>query len=124
MAVKFEILSIYRENCFKSNYYTEGNINPKELVIENLFVFDNMQVYLKEELFKRFHKLDDIEVIPFQKRVYLRFRSEDDTIGDSYERFVRKRTLVKYQSQSEVMKVMLYLVSHMKKPLNFENSNS
>ena len=28
-------------------------------------------------------------------------------IGESYERFVRKRPLVKYQFQSEVIKVML-----------------
>ena len=28
-------------------------------------------------------------------------------IGELHERFVRKRTLVKYQSQSEVIKVML-----------------
>ena len=29
------------------------------------------------------------------------------SIGESYESFVRKRALVKYQSQSEVIKVML-----------------
>ena len=28
-------------------------------------------------------------------------------VGESYKRFVRKRALVKYQSQSEVIKVML-----------------
>ena len=33
-------------------------------------------------------------------------------IGESYESFVRKRALVKYQSQSEVIKVMLYTVLH------------
>ena len=47
-------------------------------------------------------------------------------IGESFERFVRKRTLVIHQSQSEVIKVMLYLVSHLKiqilNPLNFKNS--
>ena len=45
-------------------------------------------------------------------------------IGEPYKRFVRKRALVKYQSQSEVIKVIVYLVSHLTKPLNFENSNS
>ena len=44
-------------------------------------------------------------------------------IGVSYECFDHKRALVKYQSQSEVIKVMLYIVSYLKKPLNFENSN-
>ena len=29
--------------------------------------------------------------------------NEDTCLGESYERFVRKRTLVKYQSQSEVI---------------------
>ena len=50
-----------------------------------------------------------------------------------YERFVRKRTLVKYQSQSGVIKVMLKFHTWEKtvkfwkiqilKPLNFENLN-
>ena len=39
-----------------------------------------------------------------------------------YECFDRKRAVVKYQSQSVVIKVMA-LVSHLKKPLNFKNSN-
>ena len=44
-------------------------------------------------------------------------------IGESYESFDCKRALlVKYhQSQSEVIQVH---VSHLKKPVNFENSNS
>ena len=33
---------------------------------------------------------------------------ERDAIGEFYANFVRKRTLVKYQFQSEVIKVMLF----------------
>ena len=45
-------------------------------------------------------------------------------IGESYEIFVRKRTLVKYQFQSEVLiKVMMMMLSVtiLKNPLNVEN---
>ena len=35
-----------------------------------------------------------------------------DQIGKLYENFVRKRALVKYQFQSEVIEVLLYLVTH------------
>ena len=41
-------------------------------------------------------------------------------IGESYENFVSKRALVKYQSQSEMIKGMLYVVPHLKILLNFE----
>ena len=40
-------------------------------------------------------------------------------IGESYENFDRKRALVKYQSQSEVIKVMLLYVSQFKKFIKF-----
>ena len=40
-------------------------------------------------------------------------------LGELYESFDRKRAIVRYQSQSEVIKVIL-----LKKSLNFENSNS
>ena len=49
------------------------------------------------------------------------------TIGESYDSFVHKRALVKYQSQSELDKVMMlyvHVVSHLKNPLNFDKSNS
>ena len=42
------------------------------------------------------------------------------SIGEAYESVYCKRALVKYQSQSKVMKVMLYVVSHLKKTLNFK----
>ena len=35
------------------------------------------------------------------------YKCEAKVIGESYERFGRKRTLAKYQSQSEMIKVML-----------------
>ena len=49
--------------------------------------------------------------------------TKTSTIGESYEKFVRKRPLVKYQSQSEVIKVIFYNFTLLKKLLNFENSN-
>ena len=39
--------------------------------------------------------------------------------GESYDSFDRKGALLKYQSQSEVIKVMLYVVSHLKNPVKF-----
>ena len=44
---------------------------------------------------------------------------QSQTIGESYKSFVRKRALVKYQSQIELIKVMLWFHT-LKKPLNFE----
>ena len=46
-----------------------------------------------------------------------------ESIGESYESFVCKRALVKYQSQSEVIKEMLQFHTSKKKKLNFENLN-
>ena len=51
--------------------------------------------------------------------------TQQPPVGKSYESFDRKRALVKYQSQSEVIKVIIYLFGFtlMKKTLHFENSN-
>ena len=42
--------------------------------------------------------------------------------GELYESFDHKRSLVKYQPQSEVIKVLIHFHT-LKYPLNFENSN-
>ena len=48
--------------------------------------------------------LDDITGLQFPNKMDFEV---NPFIGESYESFVRKRTLVKYQSQSEVIKLML-----------------
>ena len=37
------------------------------------------------------------------------FPQDVDAIGELYESFVHKRALVKYQSQSELIKMLLYI---------------
>ena len=44
--------------------------------------------------------MPDMECLDFTMKEYM-------SLGESYERFVRKRTLVKYQFQSELIKMML-----------------
>ena len=53
------------------------------------------------------HCADEIERILEQRAISVNLHPE---IGKSYERFVHKRALLlKYQSQSKVIKVMLYV---------------
>ena len=52
------------------------------------------------------------EIIEYISLDFANFHDKSMTICELYERYVRKRTLEKYQSQSEVIKMMLYLQFH------------
>ena len=58
-----------------------------------------------------------------QKRVKNLLKNGQLEIGESYEFFVRKRALVKYQSQSEVITVTLYICFTILKIQIFEPLN-
>ena len=63
---------------------------------------EEIQTTFYGDLEKHFYRSVRIQV---NGRQMVRTRSPSGTTGELYERFVRKRALVKYQSQSEVIKV-------------------
>ena len=61
------------------------------------------QMFLLDRFFDGTFFTYGIEVMSFADR------DQEDRIGELYEIFVRKRALVKYQSQSKEIKVMLHV---------------
>ena len=53
------------------------------------------------------HKSTKLEVLLYPLPNLNKKNESSSSVGELYERFVRKRALVKYQSQSEVIKAML-----------------
>ena len=71
----------------------------------------NQQQYLFQHCEKMIQDKNHNNPIIHLSPSEIKLLREELDIGESYERFVRKRTLVKYQSQSEVIKMMFYRVT-------------
>ena len=101
MATKFEIFpSIVGQDINAEDVLVSGSLKAEEstLVLNNLADEDNVE--------------SNTNLVYFcfpsnQVQIGMAYKVNVYAIGESYEYFDRKRELVKHQTQSEVIKVML-----------------
>ena len=106
-AVIFSDLNKTREELIEnilvlcSDFY---DINVNEDNFLKMFNIANNNLKILKSIRREVDKLRAIHQCYLIQKVNF---NGQDVIGESYESFVRKRVLLKYQSQSEVIKVML-----------------